>query len=527
MRQISYIQVSQDIQAPHGARLFSILERLLPVRFGTGGLDSTVPIGIIIGQDAANTASVHSLSIPITTPPPHEIHVIETEIKFADDPDVPFPFRGRKLSTKLGMNNPGLALRVHEKVLASSAWGPVWALSESGPTKHFRSALPLPDISPGRNFHDAFNGEYFLEMLVLLQFIRAIGTDALYQLPPLRAGFIIDDPNLHWPHYGYVDYRQLAHSARRGNYHAAFASIPLDTWFTHTGTVGLFLDNPQWLSLLIHGNNHAKRELALDYAEPARRALLRQAVQRMERLERKTGLEISRVMVPPHGACSSAMLAELPGCGFESACVSAGSLGLNNPGQPWTETLGFFPSEIINGCPVLPRWGLGGKVENTLLVAAYLGQPMILRGHHQDLRQGLEILDGFADFINGLGNVLWSDMGGLSRRNYLWRMEGTLCRLRPLGIATDFVPPDGATALVVESPTTLGGDTRWTVANDGSTAILLSGEPFPLPEQDGRGLSIIRAVPPVPAGADLGKPSAKLVLRRLLTEARDRVSALR
>jgi len=37
--------------------------------------------------------------------------------------------------------------------------------------------------------------------------------------PPLRACFVIDDPNLHWPSYGHLDYRRMAEHARRGGYH--------------------------------------------------------------------------------------------------------------------------------------------------------------------------------------------------------------------------------------------------------------------------------------------------------------------
>src|ERR1019366_8149913 len=111
-----------------------------------------------------------------------------------------------------------------------------------------------------------------------------------------------------------------------------------------------------------------------------------QAIHRIERLERAAGCEISRVMAAPHGACSDAMLQEMPGCGFESAAISHGSLRAHNKGKPWARSLGYLPSEIIQGCPVLPRWGMTGNTYNTILLAAYLGQPMILRGHHADLR---------------------------------------------------------------------------------------------------------------------------------------------
>ena len=46
--------------------------------------------------------------------------------------------------------------------------------------------------------------------------------------------------------------------------------------------------------------------------------------------------------------------------------------------------------------------------ENTVLLAAYLKQAIILYGHHQDLKNGPAVLDKAADFINSLGHpVQW------------------------------------------------------------------------------------------------------------------------
>src|SRR5208283_5127567 len=115
----------------------------------------------------------------------------------------------------------------------------------------------------------------FLEMLPLLQWLREICAGASPVGPPLRACFIFDDPNLHWPRYGFVDYRQLAAQAEKENYHVSFATIPVDAWFTHSGTAGIFREHRSRLSLLIHGNNHTKRELARPYTEPERFFLLK------------------------------------------------------------------------------------------------------------------------------------------------------------------------------------------------------------------------------------------------------------
>ena len=399
------IKVIGDLTPSLEIGLFPILERLLPIKFiyfNQGEIDVA---GEIIIKDwlkeeiIVRSNSVPSLTMSLLT---NEVEnqCIQVEINFLNNPSVPFPFRGRRVNTKLSADYSVLSLHDNETVLATINEKPIWLVSEIGQVKYFRSAFSLPQILPNQNFSDLFNGECFLEMLILLEFIREVTASTMYHCAPLRAGFIIDDPNLHWPRYGFVDYREIAAHARRENYHVSFATIPLDTWFTNMAPVDLFKKNSQWLSLSIHGNNHAKEELAGNYSETLRKALLLQANWRIQCLEQKTKISVCRVMIPPHGACSEEILAELPKCGFEAACISAGSLRAYNKDKPWIKTLGFSPSETIKDSTVLPRWGLTGSIHNALLIAAYLGQPMILRGHHQDLKHGVELFDEFAKFIN-------------------------------------------------------------------------------------------------------------------------------
>ena len=98
---------------------------------------------------------------------------------------------------------------------------------------------------------------------------RAAGAHR-WQAPPLRASFRLDDPNLHWPSYGHVRFRELAQDAKRRGYHVAMATVPLDAWMVHPGARDAFARHPDSLSLIIHGNNHVHRGL-LD-SGPARRA---------------------------------------------------------------------------------------------------------------------------------------------------------------------------------------------------------------------------------------------------------------
>jgi hypothetical protein len=409
--------------------LLPMIEGLFPIKFSFSREHDPETAGEILTGNAAvgvshREGSVSSLGVPQDGAASGEGRPVEIEVQFTDDSDVPFPFRKRRLRTKVAAPPEILSLSNNERILATCEQGPVWSFSEVRDVKHFRSAFALPVVSSQCGFQDVLGGQRFLEMLPLLHWIREIGASGRAGDLPLRACFIFDDPNLHWPRYGFVDYRQIAVHAEAENYHVSFATIPSDTWYTHSGTAAIFRDHQRRLSLSIHGNNHSRRELARSYTEAERIFLLRQAIRRIERLERLSGLAVARVMVPPHGACSEDMLASLPVCGFAAACISHGSLRAHNKIKPWTKTLGYWPAELVRGCPVLPRWGLFGEVKNTVLLAAYLNQAIILRGHHQDLKCGPELLDELAQFINGLGVVQWLNMTDVARSNCQMRIQG-------------------------------------------------------------------------------------------------------
>ena len=133
-------------------------------------------------------------------------------------------------------------------------------------------------------------------------------------------------------------------------------------------------------------------------------------------------------------------------------CISHGSLRFHNRSKPWIRELGYTASELIQGCPVLPRWGLSDNISNTILLAAFLGQPIVLRGHQEDLKDGVDLLDQLACFINSLGSVCWSNLTGLGRMNYVWRMDGSTLKLRPLGRKLTVHLPKGAETLVLQNP---------------------------------------------------------------------------
>ncbi len=529
MSQIKQINVYAGTGSQPLAKLAPLLESLFPVKFvfctartdkGAGELILGDGLKRVTGEDATNLPSLH---VPQSEAPSSVgSKPVETAIRFADEAAVPFPFRGRSTRVKVYAPAKALPASSSKRILAQSDQGPVWTVSEQQGTKHFKSSFALPHLPPNGKLNDVLNGSSFLEMFFLIQWLRELCVTE-FQPPALRASYIIDDPNLHWLRYGHVDYQQIAAHAGRENYHVSFATIPLDAWFTNARTANLFKKHERRISLSIHGNDHIKEELARDYTERGRISLLRQAIARMERLECRTGLQVSRVMVPPHGACSDEMLRAIGRNGFEAASISHGSLRAYNETRPWTKTLGYRSSEMIGGCPVMPRWNLAVD-GNTVLLAAYLNQAIILRGHQDDLKEGIEILDRHAQFINSLGNVAWGNLTDLSRMNYQWRMERNICWLRPGSPKIFFTLPKGTAGLILDnSGNEAWGNWQITLTN-GTKMAAQAGELISLPEESAGTLLAEAKVEPIDGAQNYARRStAKAVVRRLLTEGRDRV----
>ena len=528
MKSVASVEVVDEDLAVRLGGLLAVLQGLLPVRFDDAparGAQARITTVTALAAETGAAPTVPTLVLPHAGPADGWSTLRKQHIRFADDPRVPWPFRARAVDMCADIDVEAMTSRPEpaDTTLASTREGRcVWSVNDSSGVAVHRTSLCPPYANAGVDIGLAAAGERFMQSLPLWQFLRELTPGQGHIDPPLRAAFIIDDPNLHWPHYGFADYRDIAADALREHYHVAFATIPLDAWWVHRATAEIFRQRPRELSLLVHGNNHAARELAQERTPEACGALLRQADSRIKQLEMHSGLPVSRVMIPPHGACSSRMLGQLPRQGFEAACISAGSLRAHNPGQPWTRSLGLAPSEWVEGCPVLPRWAFSGTTDMQLLTAAYLGQPLLLRGHHQDLRDGLEILRGFARAINALGEVRWCNLGDISRMNYRHRIEGSVMHIQPLGLRIDVSVPEGVSELRIEP-----GAVDWRCVDSLAVPLQRDGQALRMATagRERCSLDARRSVSVIEAPTRDDATSAKLLLRRALTEARDRLSA--
>lgn len=434
-------------------RLFEWLSAVFPVRFETrSDGDLQALDGAIYFGDAPRRAgapaipSLTFLNIGDTEPPS------VATITFGRDAAVHRALRGRSIEQRLPGRPDKIKLGGFDAVFASIGDRPFWATRRSEGGRTDVTALPLPVVDQNLGFFHYFNKDNFVNLLPLVDFVRHMTGEDRWDLPPLRACFMFDDPNLHSTGYGFINFPKMVRHAAQCNYHVSMATIPLDGWFSSRQAAHLLVEQKSRISLLVHGNDHVKNELASFPSEELAFSSMAQALRRVARLEESTGVQISRVMAAPFGACSEGTMSVMARLGFEAACISSGSLSFHNARCSWTPSLGLRMAEIIEGLPVIPRFRLNSEAKNAILLAAYLGQPIVPVGHHQDVANGLDLLADLAQFINSLGCVQWSDMKSIARSNLLVCRNGDLLRVRPYSRRFQIAVPAAISRLSVEPP---------------------------------------------------------------------------
>jgi hypothetical protein len=414
-------------------RLFGLLGELYPVDFEVwrpGGSPSFD--GAILWEGCAEEKAVTSARscdrMVVARPGERKIPVQKHTVKFGQTASLDECFRGQTMFEESVEEFPALRPRDSDEIVCGMDSLPYWLVRHNDGATTSIVALGPEEMSERQTVYDHFNRRRWLRLLPFFHFLKRLTSSDAWQPPPLRACFMFDDPNLHWPTYGFLDLRKLALHARDFNYHVSFAMVPLDAWFVNPRVGPLFRENRANLSLCMHGNDHARAELGAPLGADDFTRLLAQGLKRIDRFEKRSGVSVSRVMVPPYGAFREEVADPMLKLGYEAACVSRASLTSWNKEKAWLASFGHPVAEFIGqGLPVIPRQVMAPGHEGSYRLAAFLNQPIIPHGHHQDCENGFDLLSNAANSINSLGKVIWSDMASLSRSNYLTKREnGTL-----------------------------------------------------------------------------------------------------
>ncbi|CAD7766611.1 MAG: hypothetical protein DNFNHJIP_00009 [Candidatus Argoarchaeum ethanivorans] len=450
-------------------------------------------------------------------------------ISFSKHLSIDSKIRGRQIKTNEAIRVKSLPQWIQNgTMIASKEDAPIWMVLKKYGYNHHYVSTPIPELNDEGHLFQYFQGKQFLQLLPLLLFLRALTEDQRWEPPPLQACFMIDDPNLHWPTYGYINFRKMAEHARIHNYHMSFATVPIDSWFVHKPTAALFRQYHDQLSLLMHGNDHITHELFRPYSNKERNRFLRQSLERIERLERLSGVEVSRVNAPPHGKCSPSVIREMAEVGFEAACIPRGALRRLDGQQAQFHILGMRPVDTIEGLTVFSRFPLSGSCHNNILLAALLDQPIIPVGHHQDVAEGLQVLGELSKFINSLGSVNWVDMKRISRSHFAQKIDGRILHLRMLTKHIEFFIPDGITQICIERPwleDRVSESLAWRISGE-SKKWKPQIEIDPITVLPGQRIEIVSNVTRhfVIYSKNNSRISIWPMVRRLLAEGRDRVA---
>jgi hypothetical protein len=391
------------------ARLLAAVAAAEPVRFVAAGeaVDAVVVFGPCDEQPPAGVPVLIAAGDESSAQAPRAVALADA---------LELPLRGARLSDRHAPPLPAALLGDAPTVLARVDGAPAWVRAgereivscgpdELGPDEALRERL-----APGR----------CLALLALVHFLRARSGER--RPTPLRAAFVVDDPNLRWPTYGHLRYRELLAHAREHRYHLAVAMVPLDAWLTHRGTVRLFREGAAQLSVCVHGNDHDGPELGRPRDDAEGIVLAAQALARMAAFEHRTGVAVSRVMVPPHERVSEPAARALLACGYQAICTT-------RP-YPWVTTSEDMPwlarpadvgptaawrtvDVVAGGLPLLLRSSFEHPRED-LVLRAFLGQPLILYGHHDAFAGGLDVLAEAAADVNRLGDVRWQSLGAIA-----------------------------------------------------------------------------------------------------------------
>lgn len=524
--------------------LFAALEAAFPVRFEgreageTNGLDGAIELPLtFVGSfltkvkgsaGAAADAGVRALAL---VAPEGDTDGPAVTQELSDLPALDRRLRGAALpDTRLGgALDAGAELGDLDgaSVLATANGTPTWA--RRGPLD--LALLAPAELGPEEALRERLRDGRSAALLPLVSFLRELTVAVRWRPPPARACLLFDDPNLHRPSYGFLDLPELAGHAREHGYHAALAMVPLDAWLASAGAKRALRDAAGAISLLVHGNDHNGGELGDQEGEAEGLGLAAQALRRIAAFERRNDIAVDRVMVPPHEQCSEAAALGVLRNSFEAITMTRPFPWLSQPPRHWLSRpeaagplVGWHPADFAGQLPVILRHPLASRDAPELVLRAYLDQPLILYGHHEDVAPGLDVLSDAAADVNRLGETRWCSVGEIAATNFESRREGAELTVRPYARRIRVEIPDGVESLSLQLPPAHPGPDTEQLAAAGQPAPIDE----PIPVEAGTCVELrLRATNAVDPDSVPAPPRAPLALaRRTLGEGRDRLLPL-
>ena len=274
---------------------------------------------------------------------------------------------------------------------------------------------------------DVWNVDYrsaaIWEMVPLMMFLRYACKDQCWHSPGRYANFTIDDPWLAEP-YGHLSYVGLLEQMRKVNFHTTIAFIPWNYDRSHSDVVKLFQENPDKFSISIHGNNHDWGEFYTDQSSLAQETKIREAVARMERFTKATGIPYDKVVVFPRGVAPPGAFPILKTQNF-LATVNFSNIPIGTAAP--TELLFYLRPVSLNfsNFPTVKRYSADSLSSAEIALQLFLDNPIIFYTHHDFFKMGMDAFNSVAITANQIEPDLhWVSLGQLAKRLYVQRAIG-------------------------------------------------------------------------------------------------------
>jgi hypothetical protein len=493
-------------------RLFSSLESAYPLRFvESGDADGAIVFDGTFREGAEGVPTLVFGSARTT----------QGAVHLGADTELEPMLRGMALRSGV---SPTAALPAGV-ALATASQGPAWI--RAGRTQFVAAGPVEPDPGESVFAHLLRTGE--LGTVALLHFLRGLLRDWGLAFPAVRAAFVLDDPNLHRPRYGWADFQALARSAADCHYHVAIATIPADCWYADPRAVQLFRERHGGLSLAVHGFAHVRGELGASVSETTAHRILAGARRRIDQFAARHMVDVAPVMIPPHGELAQPFIRALPHHGFE-AVVNGGFPGNYDRDTSTDATGSLGPAHFMRGGVAFIRRDYPFEDQPAYGLLTLADAPILLGCHHQDLAGGMRSFEEIATSVNSCGKVSWLSLRQLCDGNLYTRLSERTLEVRLVSRAASIVVPGDAAAIEVEVPST--------DAAAGEEELVATGPAGPVtPASEGPGRWTMPAIPGswelrlrrrrvVTEGAE-AKVGARAALRRAACEVRDRLAPLR
>lgn len=152
MSLLTKINVRCEVKDLQWAGVLPVLESLFPVKFGFNPAGPVAEHLILEAGRGAQSADDHPITSSLILPQlqnPTASAMAIINVKFSDDAEVPFPFRGRSLRTNVLPGMMPFTPGAGERLLAGCNQGALWTVRVENRIYHFRSAFsPAPFRNP-------------------------------------------------------------------------------------------------------------------------------------------------------------------------------------------------------------------------------------------------------------------------------------------------------------------------------------------------------------------------------------------